>query len=144
MSFVINENLVVDHTNYTLKNIIDKPYGTLRFKKFTISDSATTKTGYITLTTSGRPVFAICTGDLNPGTGTDWCRFTIARDGTTLRTVLDQGNANSYNKPFSISCLDDVSAGKHTYSITFTQGRGTSVFGEDGDMQAPVFTVFEV
>ena len=144
MSFVLNENLVVDHTNYTLKNIIDKAYGTLRFNAFTISSSLTSKRGNITITTHGRPVFAICTGDLNPGSGTDWCWFRLYRDGVYIRAIIDQGSANSYNKPFSISYLDDPPAGSHTYTIEFSQGSGSATFGEDGDIEAPVFTVFEI
>ena len=142
-SQVLNENLEIGNTGYTLKNIANLNYGTLRFINFTISSSATSKSGQIPITTCGRPVYVACSGDLNPD-GTSWCRLRLYRDGIQLRTQICQGNATSYNKGFCITYLDTPPAGHHIYKVTFEQGSGTSTFGEEGRIQAPVFVVTEV
>ncbi len=141
----INGNVCVGNADtFLLKNIANRPYGTVKFVAFTIDSTNTSQEGTITLTTSGRPVYLICTGDLNPGTGTDWAAVSLYRDGTFLKQILVQGTASSRNNPFAATYLDDVAAGTHVYKVYITQGRDTSVFGEDGCQEAPTFSAWEI
>lgn len=139
---MIDGNIEVDNTGYSLHDLVSKGYGTLRFQPFTIDATTTTNTGTIPITTTGRPVFAFCTGDLNP-TDTAWVRIIIYRDGVQLRTQIAQGYATGYHNPFSLSVLDYPSEGHHEYSVSFVRGNGTSVFGSGTESQA-IFSIFEI
>ena len=113
-----------------------KQYG---FYKSTASSFNVTTTqvkyGTITLTTYGRPVFLLCTGDLNPTASTAWMNYYILRDGVGIARGIVESHASSWNIPFSIAYLDIVSAGTYAYSIDFSMGSNTANLAENGALQ---------
>lgn len=144
-NFKISGNVNIGTSNaYLLKNVANRPSGVVNFPTFTLNDSTTTREATITLTTTGKPVFIICTGDLNPGTGTDWADVRLYRDSTFLRKVTVQGTAQSQNGPFCVSYFDNIAAGTYVYKVSFVLGRGTCQFGEEGNQQAPIFSAWEI
>lgn len=86
----------------------------------------------LTITTHGRPVFIICSGDMNPTTSTAWMSMWLLRNGLELSYDIVESHANSWNIPFCISYLDIVPAGTHTYQIDFLIGSGTANLAENG------------
>ena len=140
---MINETLEIDNTNYTLYDLATKAYASVRFPTIIINSSTTSKESTLRLNTTGRPVFAICTGSIYP-TGTAWIRISLYRDGTLLRTQIVQGNATDAHNPFSLSLLDSVPRGLHQYKIVFTRGGGDLYIGSNTGVGSPVFSVFEV
>ena len=110
----------------------------------TISSLSGSTEKTITLTTHGRPVFVIVTGDNNPTSSSAWLYIQIYRDTTRLTYQICESHGNSWNIPFGVCYLDAVPAGTYTYKCSITMGNGTSNLGEDGDHQAPQFIAFEI
>lgn len=77
----------------------------------------TTRVTYssLTITTHGRPVFIICSGDMNPTTSTAWMSMWLLRNGLELSYDIIESHGNSWNIPFCISRLDIVITGTYTY-----------------------------
>lgn len=115
------------------------PAGTL-----TLSSSVPTISKELTITTKGRPVFLMVTGDNNPTTDSCWFNIKFYRDGTLLCHQIDESHASSWNIPFCLSYLDAVGAGSHTYKVEFTIGSGATNLNESGDKQSPNFSIYEI
>lgn len=104
----------------------------------------TTKTISTTITSHGRPIFIIVTGDLNPWESTGgWFQLIIKRGSTELCKQTCQSTGASINVPFSMSYLDITGAGEKTYSCTFQRGSGNFTLAES-DAERPVLCVFEI
>lgn len=146
--FKINENVHfgANTTIRKLKNIANRPYATYRFTAFTLNSSTTTRTESLTINRTGRPVYLICTGDWNAGSGTgDWLYIILLKNGTELKRICIQGTNTSQNSPFAATYLDTTTdTGSTTYTVTFSRGGGSGTCGENGDLQAPIFSVFEI
>ena len=140
---VINENIEIDNSKCTLKEIASKAYGTVRFPDLTINSTTTSKEATITLHTIGRPVFALCTGCIIP-TSTAWIRITLYRNGILLKNQIVQGYGTSAYKAFSLNFLDYPARGTHVYKIVFSRGSGDCQLGNGLGNNSPVFSAFEI
>jgi hypothetical protein len=110
----------------------------------TTNSATPTTVASVTITTNGKPVFVICTGDLQPVNGTnDWCFLQCYRDGTGIGNIQvhHPGTAASTNKGFASHALDTPAAGTYTYTCKAWQGSGNIQFGENG---VPYITAWEL
>ena len=118
--------------------------GSYAFYKYPDVTIGGTYDASVSITTKGRPVFVSLSGDINPTSNGAWTMIYLYRSGTHLTTHCVQSTGNSVNVPFNITYLDVVSAGTYTYTIRFEVGSGTIDLGENGSLQTPNFTVFEI
>jgi len=112
----------------------------------TVNTSTFTTVASVTITTTGKSVLIVGTGDMNPVGGPTWFLHSIFRDGTEIsHRVLAESAAASMNVPFAVCHIDTPSAGSHTYTIRVSQGGGyAATYGETGDIQAPTIFATEV
>lgn len=143
--------LVVPHDLYVYGKVVEtepveKAYGIARgTASYTFDASTTTRELSVTLTTHGRPVFLAASGDLNPTTADSaWFNIDLYLDSTQLCKQIAESHGNSWNIPFHCSYLTSCSAGSHTFKVKFTRGAGTFSLSENGAIQAPNFSVFEI
>lgn len=87
-----------------------------------------------TITTSGRPIQIIATGDANPSSN-GWCQLQLYRDGTPIGKKLQaESSSANENIPYCINFIDNPTAGTYTYSVRFVTGSCSFQFGEaDGN-----------
>ena len=88
------------------------------------------------ITTSGRPVQIIATGDANPGANGAWVQLQIYRDGTAIgKKVQAESSSVNENVPFCLNYIDNPTAGTYTYSVKIVGGGSAGFnFGEsDGN-----------
>lgn len=87
-----------------------------------------------TITTSGRPIQIIATGDANPSNAA-WCQLQLYRDGTPIGKKLQAESSNgNENIPYCLNFIDNPTAGTYTYSVRFVTGSASFQFGEaDGN-----------
>ena len=83
-----------------------------------------------TITTSGRPVQIIATGDANPLTSGGWCILQLYRDGTAIGKKLQaESSSSNENIPYCLNFIDNpTTPGTYTYSVRIVGG-GTGGFG---------------
>jgi dipeptidyl aminopeptidase/acylaminoacyl peptidase len=111
----------------------------------TVNSATPTTIASITITTTGRPVLLIGTGDANPNTAGDWNWIAIYRDSTQVgKVIINQTSGGSYNNPFAVSHIDAPSQGTYTYTIKAYQGVGVITYGETGSTQAPTLIGIEL
>lgn len=122
-----------------------KSFATVPLNTASISSSSS-PTASATITTHGRPVFVHIDGDHNALNAAAWSKVWLSVDGTHVRCQFMESTASSMNNPFSISYLaTNLSAGSHTFSVTFTIGSGTATLAEaQGNYQLPSLIVFEI
>lgn len=88
------------------------------------------------ITTSGRPVQIIATGDANPQVNGAWVQLQIFRDGTAIgKKIQAESSSSNENVPYCLNFIDNPTAGTYTYSVRITSiGGGAYQFGEaDGN-----------
>ena len=88
------------------------------------------------ITTSGRPVQIIATGDANPTSAGAWVQLQLYRDGTAIGKKLQaESSSSNENVPYCLNFIDNPTAGTYTYSVKITAGSGSNFqFGEaDGN-----------
>lgn len=87
-----------------------------------------------TITTSGRPIQIIASGDANP-TSNGWCQLQLYRDGVAIGKKLQaESSASNENIPYCLNFIDNPTAGTYTYSVKFVTGSCNFQFGEaDGN-----------
>jgi|UPI000481BDE7 hypothetical protein len=87
------------------------------------------------ITTSGRPIQIIATGDANPQSAGAWVQLQLFRDGTAIGKKLQvESSAANENIPYCINFIDNPAAGTYTYSVKLTSGGVSFQFGEaDGN-----------
>lgn len=112
----------------------------------TVNTSTPTAMASCTITTVGKAVLLVATGDGNPNQSGGWQRLRIYRDGTAIgkQIINENGGGASANSPFAVCTIDTPSAGTYTYSIRAWQGTGSFTYGEEGDVQAPTIWAAEV
>jgi hypothetical protein len=111
----------------------------------TIPSSATTPATvvYVSITTTGNPVFVSCTGDANNLSAGAWCTFQLYRGTTAIgKKVQAEGDAANENSPYGITCIDNPPAGTYTYSLKVTAINGGNF--QFGESDGPNLTVFEI
>ena len=88
-----------------------------------------------TITTAGRPVQIIATGDANPLTTGGWCILQLYRDGTPIGKKLQaESSASNENIPYCLNFIDNPTAGTYTYSVKAVNIPSAFDFGEaDGN-----------
>ena len=88
-----------------------------------------------TITTSGRPVQIIATGDANPLTSGGWCVLQLYRDGTAIGKKLQaESSSSNENIPYCLNFIDNPTAGTYTYSVKAVNIPSAFDFGEaDGN-----------
>lgn len=129
----------------SISAVKNKSYAFYKFPAGQTFDATTTTRNYtLNITTSGRPVFLIVSGDLNPTSAGAWFHITFYRDNTELSYQICQSPANSSNVPFCMQYLDIVAAGTHAYKVQFVRGSGEFSLTETKASQSPNFTVFEI
>ena len=87
------------------------------------------------ITTSGRPIQIIATGDANPQAAGAWVQLQLYRDGTAIGKKLQvESSAVNENVPYCINYIDNPAAGTYTYSVKLASGGNSFQFGEaDGN-----------
>lgn len=87
------------------------------------------------ITTSGRPVQIIATGDANPTPNAGWVQLQLYRDGTAIgKKVQAESSSANENVPYCLNFIDHPTAGTYTYSVRYVTGSGSFQFGEaDGN-----------
>lgn len=120
-------------------------YGFYKWTGSVVLDSTTSPIyKELSITTHGRPVFIIVTGDNNPTSETCWFNIKFYRNGTMISSQIVESHGASWNIPFAMQYLDTVAAGTYTYKVEFSIGTGSSQLNESGDKQSPNFTIFEI
>ena len=86
------------------------------------------------ITTSGRPIQIIATGDANPASAA-WCQLQLYRDGVAIgKKVQAESSSGNENVPYCLNFIDNPTAGTYTYSVRYVTGSGSFQFGEaDGN-----------
>ena len=82
------------------------------------------------ITTSGRPVQIIATGDANPAISGAWVQLQLFRDGTAIgKKVQAESSSNNENVPYCLNFIDNpTTPGTYTYSVRIVGG-GVGGFG---------------
>jgi hypothetical protein len=109
------------------------------------SDTATTLAS-VSITTTGKPVLLIASGNSNPAQTGGFFLYRLYRDSTEIgkRHKAENGGTASQNFVFAINHIDTPSAGTYTYAIKAYRGGGTHTFGEDGDVEGAIITACEI
>ena len=141
-----SEQFGTNSYTYYHKQTERKNYGIKKWGNTTLNASTTSTSQSISITTTGRPIFLLLTGDINPmASESTWITASITRGSTKLTEQVCQSNASSCNNPFSVSYLDAVGAGSYTYTATIQRGGGTSNLSENGNgTHSPQFIAFEI
>lgn len=112
----------------------------------TVNTATPTTIASCTLTTTGKNVFIVSTGDANPNQTGGWNFVALYRDSTQVGKIIINENAggSSKNCPFAVCFIDTPSAGTYTYTTKAYQGSGSFTYGETGDIQAPTIFAVEI
>jgi hypothetical protein len=111
----------------------------------TVNTTTPTTIASCSITTSGRPVLIIGTGDANPAAAGDWNYIAIYRGESQIgKLIINQTSGASHNNPFGITTIDSPAAGTYTYSLRGYQGTGSITYGEIGNVQAPTIIAMEL
>ncbi len=88
------------------------------------------------ITSSGRPIQIIVTGDANPQSSGAWVQLQLFRDGTAIgKKIQAESSSSNENVPYCLNFIDNPTAGTYTYTARITAiGGGSFQFGEaDGN-----------
>ena len=111
----------------------------------TVNTGTPTTIASCSITTNGRPVLIIGTGDANPGAVGDWNYITIYRGESQIgKLIINQTSGASHNNPFGVTTIDSPAAGTYTYSLRAYTGAGSITYGEIGNVQAPTIIAMEL
>ena len=95
------------------------------------------------ITTNGKPVQVIATGDANPLANGAWCQMRLYRDSTAIGQVVQAESTNSnINVPYCLQFVDAVAAGTYTYSMKVPAAAAAAF--NFGEATGPVITVTEL
>lgn len=84
------------------------------------------------ITSSGRPIQIIATGDANPQANGAWVQLQLFRDGTAIgKKIQAESSSSNENVPYCLNFIDNPAAGTYNYSVRITAiGGGSFQFGE--------------
>lgn len=95
------------------------------------------------ITSSGRPIQIIATGDANPNTSGGWVQLQLFRDNTAIgKRIQAESSSINENIPYCLNFIDTPSAGTYTYSVRIVGG-GAGGFGF-GESDGNHITVLEL
>jgi hypothetical protein len=81
------------------------------------------------ITTSGRPIQIIATGDANPYTSGGWVQLQLYRDNIAIgKKIQAESSLNNENIPYCLNFIDTPTAGTYNYSVRIVGG-GSGGFG---------------
>jgi hypothetical protein len=96
------------------------------------------------ITTNGKPVQIIVTGDAENTAASGWIRVQLYRDSTAIgKSVFLESSAVSENIPYALNFIDTPSSGTYTYSLRTVVGAAAGSFNF-GEVDGPVITVVEL
>jgi len=111
----------------------------------TVSSGTYTTIASTSITTNGKPVLLVFSGDMNPNGSASWGFSRFYRGETALGKAILIESGNSLNTAVGNVWIDTPAAGTYTYSIRWSVAAGPGhVFGEIGDVQAPNFCAIEL
>jgi hypothetical protein len=113
----------------------------------TVNTATPTTIASCTITTTGKPVLLVSTGDGNPNQSGGWHYLQIYRGSTAIGKYIIHENAggSSVNSPFALCFIDSgIGAGTYTYTTKAYQGSGSFTYGETGNGQAPTILAVEI
>ena len=121
-------------------------YGVSNATAITVNTTTPTTICSVTITTNGKPVLLVATGDGNPLQAGGWQNLRLYRDGTAIGKLIisENGGGSSANCPFALTHIDNPSAGTYTFTVKAWQGSGAFQYGETGDVQAPTICAVEL
>lgn len=125
-----------------LKNV-DRFYYFYKYAQFTLASGASTSQSIQYTPITGKPVFINISGDNNPTSSSGWCQLNIYKDNVLLTRQICASVSASCNIPFNVFWLD-TNPTECVYKVEIYQGGGTSIYGEDGNYQAPQIVIFEI
>ena len=118
-------------------------YAQAQGTRLTTISAAGTAIVSTSITTTGKAVQVMVTGDVENNSAGGWTKLALYRDSTKIgKTIHTEGSAGSENSPYALTVIDAPVAGTYTYSLKLVESAGgTFNFGEtDG----PVITVIEL
>ena len=131
----LNNRVLKSGANYALSNAT----------AITVNSGTPTTVASATITTNGRPILIIATGDGNPTNAGDWNWLRIYRDSTAIgKSIIFQTSNASHNHAFAQTTIDVPTTGTYTYTLKAWAGQGTMTYGETGNDQAPTLICIEL
>lgn len=111
----------------------------------TVNTSTPTAVCSVTITTIGKPVLLLVSGDRNPAVDGNWHWGQFYRDSTAIgKQTIGQMSFASHNQPFAQCMIDTPAAGTYSYQFRVWFGQGSITYGETGDAQAPTIIAMEL
>jgi hypothetical protein len=97
----------------------------------------------VSITTTGKPVQIIATGDVENNSAGSWTILQLYRGSTAIGSPIHtEGSAGSENSPYALNVIDTPSTGTYTYALKLNNSAGgTFNFGESA---GPVITAVEL
>ena len=96
------------------------------------------------ITTNGKPVQVIVTGDAENTAAGGWVRLQLYRNSTAIgKSVFVESSAVSENIPYALNFIDNPSAGTYTYSLKTITAASSGAFNF-GEVDGPVITAVEL
>lgn len=136
----------ISATGKLLSTVTSQNYAVSSATAITVNTTTPTAIASVTLTTTGKPVFLVASGDQNPNQTGGWHYNQFYRNGSGIgRFIINENSGGvSKNCPFCITHIDLPPAGTHTYDVRAWQGSGSMTYGETGDVQAPTIVAVEL
>jgi hypothetical protein len=126
-------------------NGVSQNYAISNATAISVSTTTPTVIASCTLTTTGKPILLLTSGDSNPAAAGDWHYLQFAINGTAIgKLIINQQSGASHNNAFSLVHIHQPPAGTYTFQVRAWQGVGTNTFGETGDGQAPTIIAMEI
>lgn len=103
----------------TVDKLINKDttnYAKVKFPSKILNDDEKYESS-LTITTNGRPVFISFSGDINCYENACWLQCNLYRDENRLTEALFECRNNLQNTAISLTYLDIVDEGQHTYKM---------------------------
>ncbi len=98
----------------------------------------------VSITTSGRPVQILVTGDGENSTAGGWVRIQLYRDSTAIgKSIFLESDAGSENIPYALTVVDAPAAGTYTYALKTVTAVAAGSFNF-GEVDGPVITAIEL